>query len=1000
MCGIAGYVGLESGDGSEAVLRRMARQLEHRGPDGEGIVRHGRVGLAHRRLAVIDPAGGAQPMRSPDGRHVIVYNGAVYNYRELRQQLAGHGHRFVTNCDTEVVLAAWRQWGEGAFDRFNGMFALAILDTSTGELVLARDQFGIKPLYLASDDAGRVAFGSEIRAVLAAGVVPRRPDDLTIYRYLRFRVHDDTERTFFDRVRRLLPGELAVISPDGKVNYRTYTRLYLELDWLAARPRPYDAEACEEVRAELHAAIRRRLVSDVPIGTALSGGLDSSTVVATVNQLLGERDAETDAVGTVQRSFSAVFPGERNDEERYVDVVATGCARQLEVHKVYPNPEQFLTDLPDFVRTQEEPVISTGPYAQYCVMRQAGQHVRVMLDGQGADEMLAGYLPYFLVQLQDIRRRQGILPAGWEMLRSLDMLWRMGRFQVLDLLHRRRRIPVNQLLAPEFTDAWSDQRLDVVGDDLKRRLSDDLFRHSLPALLRYEDRNTMRFSVEGRVPFLDPNLLRLIWSLEPAAIISGGWNKRALRDATVDLLPPMVNQRRDKIGFTTPEDAWFERIQDMVGEVFRSESFINRPYLRPAAVNTALQAYRSGRARAETMLFWRLLNLELWLREMIDRDPTRPPASTFTEHYPQQRAEVAAVGGDGAVTPAPSAEAITGDGAVTSADGMTGVGAATRPTGVPPADGQVNSDGTGDRATNGDAAPTDRPLLLVKPDWLPNQDKRLVSPDQRWARFPLQTPLVRSGDDIPHFVAQRVARFFEDLAQAPAEVFDLVADHRWYLYLSEKVVAIAQGRSFFTWEIEPSWWARKLSRFVLRTPYGIGLGDPTTMQLAIDEVGLPRILAASAVSVAGKAVGRRGLFYRVTGPQVAAIDGPTHYSAYPANVSAKLAPANPDRVAQQVSQALRATLPTRVAERYGGAVVIDANDIGRNVLGHDTGLPPALLADAFADNPLGQGREQTPVGVVFALTPAGRHQRRSSFARTSESTSPTSRTPNSTANPR
>jgi asparagine synthase (glutamine-hydrolysing) len=180
-------------------------------------------------------------------------------------------------------------------------------------------------------------------------------------------------------------------------------------------------------------------------------------------------------------------------------------------------------------------------------------------------------------------------------------------------------------------------------------------------------------------------------------------------------------------------------------------------------------------------------------------------------------------------------------------------------------------------------------------------------------------------------------------------------------------VAVAQGRSFFTWDIRPSWWARRLSRFVVRTPYGIGLGDPTTMQLAIEEVGLPRILVASAVSAAGKAVGRRGLFYRITGPRVAAIDGPTQYSAYPANVSAKLAPADPDGVAGCVSAAIRRQLPPELTARYGGAVVIDANDLGRTVLGHDTGLPPAELTAAFVDNPLGQGREQTPLAVVVAL---------------------------------
>ena len=913
MCGIAGYLGLASGAG-RTTLSRMAQQMVHRGPDGEGLIAQDGFGLAHRRLAVIDRVGGTQPMRSADGRWLLVYNGEVYNYRELRRELIELGHTFTTRSDTEVVLAAWVQWGEDAFDRFNGMFALALADTVTGEVVLARDQFGIKPLYLAADGSGRVAFASEIRALLAAAVVPRRPDDVTIYRYLRFRVHDDTERTFFDGITRLLPGQLARIAPDGTVRRHEYTRLRYELEWLAAEPRRYDTAAREQLSAELTAAVRRRLVSDVPVGTALSGGLDSSTVVAIINRLLGERDPEAGAVGAVQRSFSAVFPGQRNDEERYVDAVAASCRQPLEVHKVHPDPDGFLDDLMDFIRTQEEPVISTGPYAQYCVMRRAAGRVTVMLDGQGADEMMAGYLPYFVVHLRQLVRQRRLLRAATELVGSAGVLWRLVRFRVADTLRARRPVRPERLLATGFAAAHADQRLDLVGDDLKRRLVDDIFRVSLPALLRYEDRNTMRFSLEGRVPFLDPHLLRLLWGLDPSAIISRGWNKRALRHTTRQLLPPVVRRRRDKIGFTTPEEAWFDRIKSFVYEVLSSESFGSRPYVDQQAVTAAFRGYLSGRTAAETMLFWRLVNLELWLREFIDRDPTVPLAT--------------------AAAAAPTTTA-------------------GRPSRSAPRHGRPGMH---------EPAPP-------KPDWVPNPDKELLTADRRWARYPLRTDLVTAGDDVPWLVAVRAARFFTDVSDAPPPVAAAADSSRWYLFCSEKMVAVAQGRSFFTWEIRPSWWARRLSRFVTRTPYGIGLGDPTTMQLAIGEVGLPRILAAAAVSAAGKALGRRGLFYRVAGTRVAAIDGPTQYSAYPANVSAKLAPADPAGVARQVSAAVRATVPADVAARYGGAVVIDANDLGCTVLGHDTDRSEAELVTAFADNPLGQGREQTPLAVVCASPP-------------------------------
>jgi asparagine synthase (glutamine-hydrolysing) len=908
MCGLAGYVGLADQSG-QPLLQRMADTQAHRGPDGEGFFIQGRLGLAHRRLAIIDRAGGDQPMSTADQRYVLVYNGEIYNFRELRDELSALGHTFLTASDTEVVLAAWVQWGEAAFDRFNGMFALAIADTQTGRVVLARDQFGIKPLYLATPAPGEVLFASEIRPLLATGRVPRQPDDTTIYRYLRFRVHDDTERTFFAGITRLLPGQLAVIDEAGTVTRLTYTSLYADMQRLAAAPRPYNAQARADFDKQLRTAIRRRLVSDVPVGTALSGGLDSSTIVATINELLAESDVEAAAVGTQQQTFSAVFPGERNDEERYVDAVAGSCAARrdiemLAVHKIRPTPDAFLVDLLDFVRTQEEPVISTGPYAQYCVMRTAAEHVTVMIDGQGADEMMAGYNPYYLVRLRELRRRGKKAQAATELALSADVLWRLGRFTAMDKLRRRHRAPVTGLLDAGFVQAHQDEQFPVIDDNVKARLQDDLFRHSLPSLLRYEDRNTMRFSIEGRVPFLDPDLLRTLWSLDESAIIRGGWNKRALRDATAKLLPELVHRRRNKIGFTTPEDAWFIRIKNYVYGIFASESFGGRRYVNQPAVLAAFEAFLRGTGSAETMTFWRLLNLELWLREFIDAD-TVPVTS-----------------GEPVVIPSEE--------------------------------------------------PGRHPQAPPKSDYLPNEGKDVVLGGE-WARFPLRCDLVAAGDNVPALATRRVGEFFAGLAFAPSDP-DTAADGlvgltagRWYLFVSEKIVAIAQGRSFFTWDIRPGPWARALSRFVVRTPYGIGLGHPVTMQLAITEVGLPKVLAAATAGAAGKAVGKQGWFYQVAGPSVRAIDGPTEYSAFPANVSAKLAPKDPCGVAREISAALREALDPSVSQRFAGTVIIDANDIGRNILGHDTSATEAELVAAFADNPLGQGRQQTPLAVVADL---------------------------------
>jgi asparagine synthase (glutamine-hydrolysing) len=913
MSGIAGYVGLRPGTG-EPVLERMARQLVHRGPHGQVIDIHGGLGLVHRHLAVIDRDGGSPPARSADGRWILLYDGEVYNFRELREELTTLGHSFVTDGDTEVVLASWQQWGSAAFERFNGMFALAVADTGSGEVVLARDPLGIKPLYLAADGFGRVAFASEIRAVLAAAVVPRRTDDVSIYRYLRHGVLDDTERTFFAGISRLLPGQAARITPDGGVHRDVYARLRRDLEWLSGAPRSYDRQAREEIHTELVAAVRRRLVGDVPVGTALSDRLPESAVVATVDHLLAERDAEAAPVGPVQQTFTAVLPGEHPEEQHHVDEVARICGRRLAVHAARPDAEDLLADLADFIRTQEEPVGSAAVYAQYLLIRRASEHVSVVLGGAGGEEVFAGYPAHRRVHLRQLLRRRRYPAALTTAFRSGELSWPAVRRRMAGRLRRRRIVP-ELVLDAGFATAFADERVEVADADLKQRLAQDVFEVSLPALLRYGDRNSMRFSVEGRAPLLDPALLRLLWGLDDAALISGRWNRRALRDVTAGMLPRGVRWRRSEPEVATDAD-WLTRMRNLVYEVLTSESFGTRRYFDQHEATRAFRTYLSGRTAGDPGLFWRLVNVELWLREFIDVDPTVPLAvAGITDgkvrhrvhHRPHHRV-----------------------------------------------------------ATTSPQAPPTHPQAPPKPDWKPNPDKDLATQDGRWTRYPLRVDLIRRGDNVAALAASRAAWFFTNLADAPPEAVSSVLGNRWYLFCSEKVVAISQGRSFATWEIEPSWWARRLSRFVVRSPHGIGLSDPTTMQLAIQEVGLPRVLAASAVSAAGKAVGRRGLFYRITGPEVDAIDGPTPFSAYPANVSAKLAPSDPDGVARHASATVRQVVAPEVRRRFGGTVVIDTNDLGCTVLGHDTKRSPEELVAAFADNPLGQGREQTPFAVVVA----------------------------------
>jgi asparagine synthase (glutamine-hydrolysing) len=399
----------------------------------------------------------------------------------------------------------------------------------------------------------------------------------------------------------------------------------------------------------------------------------------------------------------------------------------------------------------------------------------------------------------------------------------------------------------------------------------------------------MRFSLEGRVPFLDKEVLKFVFSLSDEAIIKDGWNKRVLRDATRGLLPESINRRRNKIGFTTPQVEWFMRLKNHFYNIFLSESFANRPYVNQTEVIAAFEGWIKGANDVDTMTFWRLINLELWMREFID------------DHDEDADASAAAA------------------------------------------------------------------AVHVKTDYEANEGRSLdlvTSLGEDVRRYPVRTELFSRDDDLDSRVLEHVDSFFAGLPGA-GPGHDVATRGPWWFFLSEKVVAITQGRSYFVWDIKVGRPARVLSRYVTRTPAGIGLGSPFTMQLAIQEAGLPRVLYASAGGAVGKVIGRKGLFYELVGNQINAIDGPTEYSAYPSNVSAKLAPKDPDAVAARLSAAIRQRVPEPWRSSFGGTVIMDANDIGRNVLGSDVPGDWTRFEEMFADNPLGQGSQQTPMAMVF-----------------------------------
>ena len=862
MCGIAGFSGFQDNN----LIKQLSEDMKHRGPDGDGFYINEDISLLNRRLAIIDRKGGDQPIFNEDKSIVVVYNGEIYNYQELREELEKLGHTFSTKSDTEVLVHGYEEWGLSSFDRYNGMFGAALYDIKKKKLLLARDQFGIKPIYY-HKKGNNLLFSSELKPLLKSGHVERKVNEKILFRYLKFRIHDDQRETFFDGIERVMPGDVLVYE-NGKVHIHHYSTLESRMFECEIENHIKDKDI-QQFRELLTDAVKLRLISEVPVGTCLSGGLDSSTVVALVNKLLNEHVKEAESVGSKQNTFSAVFPGSVNDEEKYIDALLDKT-QNVSSHKVFPKPEEFFEDLEDFIRTQEEPTISTGPYAQFQVMREATKHVTVLLDGQGADEMMAGYLPYYFVYLKQLKSRGEYSKLFSEMWASKDVLTKFALHKVQRYFSIKKDVSVSTLLNAKFKKDHKNEIFHVTSDNLKKRLFEDIFKNSLQSLLRYEDRNTMRFSIEGRVPFLDYRLVRYLFCLPDEAIIHEGWNKYILREAAKDILPDMISKRRNKIGFTTPEHEWFMKMKNRIYGVFLSESFANRTYFNQTEVLKAFREFIEGK-NDDTLVFWKMLNVELWLREFIDE---------------------------------------------------------------------------------GDKVKEKKPYSLGSP----NEEKKIAIEVEatEFNRYPIRTELFQKGDDYAHKIAHSIVQSQKVIQKSP-----------WYVIVSEKIVAISQGRSCFIWDIKATWIATTLSKFVKKTPYGIGLGSPWTMQIAIDEVGLPRILFATIAAAVTKPFGIKGLFYRLAGGEINAIDGPTEYSVYPSNVSAKLAPKDPQEAAQNIKKAVANALKAQDSlEGFAGVVIIDANDLGRNVLGNATDKPDSFFEEVMRDNPMGQGSEQTPIVIL------------------------------------
>jgi asparagine synthase (glutamine-hydrolysing) len=596
--------------------------MRHRGPDDSGheIVRGpgGQVAIGQNRLSVIDVSErGHQPMLSSDGRLAIVYNGEIYNYRELREELRAAGHDFRSHSDTEVLLAAWGQWGRACLPRLEGMFAFAIHDRHNHRLICVRDAFGIKPFFYEQDVDG-LRFASEQAALSALRGKAAAPDLQRAYDYLVHGDYDSSARTFINGVCHLLPGTLLDIDLHSRQVTEPQTW------WRAPTQQTSNLSfggAVEAVREAFLHNIRLHLRSDVPLGAALSGGIDSSAVVCAM------RHVEPDlAINT----FSYIAEGSDVSEEKWVDLVnrTTGATP----HKVRASASDLARDLDAVVAAQGEPFGSTSIYAQYRVFKLARENgVTVTLDGQGADELLAGYSGYpgqRMLSLLEEGRYSALHGfarrwSQWPGRAYRDAWMYLGRSAFPDGLYA----PVRKALGRDFRPDWlrtdmlrdagvtfSEVRPVLAPSNQGRRVVEQLAyslqTRGLPHLLRHGDRNAMAFSIESRVPFLTLPMAQLLLSLPENYLISdAGETKHVFRAAMRGIVPDEILDRRDKIGFATPERDWFMSIAPMTREWLQDAEAV--PFLDRDALLAAFDSVIAGRTRF-TWQVWRWVNYVRW----------------------------------------------------------------------------------------------------------------------------------------------------------------------------------------------------------------------------------------------------------------------------------------------------------------------------------------------------------------------------------------------------
>lgn len=604
MCGICGIVSLNDRPANSSTVKIMMSILRHRGPNDDGQFTSSNVALGFVRLSILDLSFlGHQPMSDESGRYTIIHNGEVYNYIEIREDLKSKGLTFNSNTDTEVILKAYLTWGERCLERFNGMWAFCIYDNLMQEVFIARDRYGVKPLYYFLDGT-QFIFASEIRPICEVLDESIEYNKQSIFDYLVFNRTDQTTRTFYSNINRLDHGSFIKIA-DGKVEFHKWYDLRQRVELTKGFDSP------EEYLELFKSSISLRLRSDVPVGVCLSGGLDSSSIVSAI--LSSGIDAEL-------KTFSAVYePGQYGDESMFVNLFSS---YKCDMHRITPTANTLFNDMTDFTIALGEPVPSTSPYAQYKVMQLASKSVTVTLDGQGADEALGGYhyfFGFFFKELLLNRKFRKLLKEIMNYLLLHKSYYGLASLFFLLLNEKQKtssRLKEKGYLTEEFELDYSSSNQitgTLYGSNTMKDALIDHFENKLEHLLKWEDRNSMHFSIESRVPFLDYRLVEKTIASSPDSCIKDGYTKTILREALKGILPEQIRLRKDKIGFGTPQAEWFREkyFVEFVTDMLSSSSKPMSEFIDYKKFDIRFRQHLQEKSDFSKEI-WKFINLILW----------------------------------------------------------------------------------------------------------------------------------------------------------------------------------------------------------------------------------------------------------------------------------------------------------------------------------------------------------------------------------------------------